>query len=486
MPYITPIYTPDTRYNEALSIIGPSQIPDVARMGIEAGFSLEEVYRDFCGSDHLRNTSPGELRAKVVEAFATSRTSEPAPTDPAPKYTAKHQDEHRITTPVREAVENDQEKPTPLKLNRFSTAMITGGAQIDEQFEQLKSQKWTVKKWIPGSAKLIEFYGTPGSFKSFIVLFMALCIAIGKNWYGHAVRQCRVVFIPAEGQSGTLKRVMAWLAYHNICSSELDLFTILPRPCLIDQPGELKALIEAITSLPDPPVGFIVIDTLARSMCGDENSTSDMGNVVTACSTLSEETNGAQVALVHHTGKDVSRGPRGAIALTGATDVLINVQKRHDRGALIHCERQKDDEPPEDMLFDMVLTSTGHLNDEGEELSSLVPVLDANSTTTKKSPHLRGANRIALDALDKALTDHGQPPCNELKTNIKRDDIPDMVVQEEDWRTMAYDMGISEGENAAKKMAFKRSRTYLMDQSAVACFGGFYWKPTDGTKGNKR
>ena len=363
------------------------------------------------------------------------------------------------------------------QINRFTAAMITGGAAIEEQFQQLLSQRWTVKRWISESSRLIEIFGPPGTYKSFIMLDIGLCIHTGRDWHGHAVKQMRVVYIPAEGQSGILKRIKAWLAYHGLSSDELENFSILPRPCLIDQPGELDSLIEALRVLPAPPVGFIIIDTLARSMTGDENSTSDMGAVVNACAKLSEETNHAQIALVHHTGKDEARGPRGAVALTGATDVLINVQKPYDRTAIIHCERQKDDEPPADMAFNMAIQGTGHLNEDGEELSSLVPVFDPFTLAAKAKRHqFTGANRIALNALDKTILDHGQQPSDELLDSIPEEGRPEVVAHEDDWRQAAYDLGISDGKPGAKKTAFSRARTALMDKEAVSCFNGFYWK----------
>jgi hypothetical protein len=63
-----------------------------------------------------------------------------------------------------------------------------------------------------------------------------------------------------------------------------------------------------------------------------------------------------------------------------------------------------------------------------------------------------------------------------LKENIPENDYPDMVVHEDDWRQAAYNLGISDGKPEAKKKAFGRARTALMDLDAVACFGGFYWK----------
>ena len=374
--------------------------------------------------------------------------------------------------------------PADCAPNKFMSAMITGGDAIDEKFMLLLSQSWRVKGWIPESAKLIEFYGPPGTYKSFLVLDVALCIATGRDWHGHPVKKCRVVYVAAEGQAGILKRVRAWQEFHHVSSDELALFTILPRPCLIDLSRELDALIGAFNELPGPQVEFIVIDTLARSMTGDENSTSDMGNVVNACGQLTESTGSAQIALVHHTGKDENRGPRGAIALTGATDVLFEVSKPADRTAALQCHRQKDDEPQPDLFFDLLTQGTGYYNLDGDELASLVPDYNAEkSKHVKKDEKLRGlkgANKIAFDAFRMALQDSGECPSESVMNIITRKDVAmpfTQVVHEDVWRKAAYDQGISGVETTpqAKKKAFDRARHALLYKEIVRCFEGFYW-----------
>ena len=68
------------------------------------------------------------------------------------------------------------------------------------------------------------------------------------------------------------------------------------------------------------PVGLIVIDTLSRVMAGgNENAPEDMGALVRNIDRLRDETGGA-VLLVHHSGKDLSRGARGHSLLRAATD----------------------------------------------------------------------------------------------------------------------------------------------------------------------
>jgi hypothetical protein len=129
------------------------------------------------------------------------------------------------------------------------------------------------------------------------------------------------------------------------------------------------------------------------------------------------------------------------------------------------------------MCFNMAIQGTGHLNEDGDELSSLVPVYDPFTLAAKaKKPQLKGANRIAYNALDAAIRDHGQTPSGELMDHIPEDNRPEIVAHEDDWRQAAYNLGISDGKPDAKKKAFGRARIALMDLDAVACFGGFYWK----------
>src|SRR5690606_7842012 len=74
----------------------------------------------------------------------------------------------------------------------------------------------------------------------------------------------------------------------------------------------------------------VVIDTLAAAMPGgDENSGQDLGKVVDHCKFLHRQT-GALVVLVHHSGKDQSRGARGWSGLRAAADAEIEVTRNGD------------------------------------------------------------------------------------------------------------------------------------------------------------
>ena len=69
-----------------------------------------------------------------------------------------------------------------------------------------------------------------------------------------------------------------------------------------------------------------MLDTLARTMSGDENAQQDMNRYVAACDRIREET-GATELVVHHVGKDAKRGSRGSTVLPGAIEAEFTITK---------------------------------------------------------------------------------------------------------------------------------------------------------------
>ena len=75
----------------------------------------------------------------------------------------------------------------------------------------------------------------------------------------------------------------------------------------------------------DRSLALIIIDTLARHHTGDENSATEMSSFIGNLDQLREEFNAA-VVVVHHSGKDPSRGARGSSAFRAALDHEILVR----------------------------------------------------------------------------------------------------------------------------------------------------------------
>lgn len=171
-------------------------------------------------------------------------------------------------------------------------------------------------------------YGPPGAGKSFLALDMAYAVAQGREWMGHKVNGGIIVYVPFEGGGGLGKRVRALVAKHGHAPN----FRVIENPDYnLQELSGRQALGQDLASALDgeKPV-LIVFDTLARCLRGDENSARDMGGLNSAVSALIEST-GACVLLVHHSGKDASRGARGSSALLGALDTEIQIDDNQMR-----------------------------------------------------------------------------------------------------------------------------------------------------------
>lgn len=236
----------------------------------------------------------------------------------------------------------------------------------------LKPPTWLVDGIIPENS-LTALYGAPGHGKSFVALDLALSIAAGVPWQGHAVQKGYVVYISAEGGSGIGKRVGAWLTFHGYTADDYaDLFAsfivsaIRINPESEDVDDIIEQTVHSLDYLetlayegygPDdaePPL-FIIVDTLARCFEGDENKQEDMGNFIKGLDYLRDR-HGATVLVVHHTGKS---GPeeRGSSAFRGACDTMMLAERNEESGITLSCTKQKDSEEFEPKPFDLMVIS---------------------------------------------------------------------------------------------------------------------------------
>jgi hypothetical protein len=182
------------------------------------------------------------------------------------------------------------------------------------------------------------------SFKTFLALELAFCLAVGADWYGRRAAQGAVIYISAEGGAGLVKRMAAVRAKYGNFAGTIPL-VIHPGPVEINDPAQVAAAFEsarrklASLSFGDMPIVAVFIDTVARNMRGDENAVQDMNAFIRGCDTIRVQTE-ACVVVVHHTGWGGDRG-RGSSALPAALDTEIFVT-RDDSRVTLKCTKQKD------------------------------------------------------------------------------------------------------------------------------------------------
>jgi putative DNA primase/helicase len=127
--------------------------------------------------------------------------------------------------------------------------------------------------------------------------------------------------VAAEGAFGLKHRFRAYREYHQLGADAPAPYVISAAPNLSDR-NDVIALAEELVRV---GARVAVLDTLHASMMGlDENSAKDMSIVLGHARMLSEAIEGL-VIIIHHTGKDASRGGRGSTSIPGAMETELSI-----------------------------------------------------------------------------------------------------------------------------------------------------------------
>lgn len=207
--------------------------------------------------------------------------------------------------------------PTEEKLGYLEKHLLRGA-----QVLTMEPQSWKVPDWIPSNS-LMATYAAPGVGKSFFALTLGLEIARGGSWLGTPLEAERVLYVAAEKATTLRDRAEAWCEYHGETLPDYFLLEQTPRPPQLSDPIMVQALCRLIERTESK---FVILDTYAMMLQGiDENSSKESGVSIEALSQLRVATNGGTILVVHHSGKDATKGLRGSSALLAAVDLTIEI-----------------------------------------------------------------------------------------------------------------------------------------------------------------
>lgn len=232
-------------------------------------------------------------------------------------------------------------------------------------FADGKPPAWIVRGVLP-DAEIAVVYGESTSGKSFLVLDLGFAVARGAEWRGRKVRQGAVVYVAAEGAGGFRKRLQAYARHHDLDLASVPLGVIDGAPNLLG--NDWKAIAESVAAFGG--AGVIVVDTLAQTLVGgNENAGEDVGKAVAHCKRLHAAT-GALVVLIHHAGKDATKGARGWSGLRAAADAEIEVVRK-DAERQARITKQKDGDDGEVFPFRLQAVHLG-VDEEMQDVTSCV------------------------------------------------------------------------------------------------------------------
>jgi putative DNA primase/helicase len=258
----------------------------------------------------------------------------------------------------------------------------------DYGYEELRKQprpEWIISGLLPGK-RMASIYGPSSSFKTFITLDMMLHIATGITYAGLDTKRKRVVYLLGEGEADLIDRIDAWLAHYRVDPREIeDWFRVIPRRVPLDDDGSFRQLVSTLSAVEKRfgEIGATVVDTVNRSMIGDENSARDMSKFVGAGDHIREKF-GSAVVLVHHTGHKGDK-QRGSSALPAALDAEIRVMRDAKLMLTAALELTKMRSGRDNLKLYFALKSQAFNDFEGGLQSSLVAVHDPGLTGTEES-----------------------------------------------------------------------------------------------------
>jgi KaiC/GvpD/RAD55 family RecA-like ATPase len=189
-------------------------------------------------------------------------------------------------------------------------------------------------------------FGASSVGKSFVTLSLALHLAYGVPWNGVKQEPKNILYVVAEGSAGMKAREAGWMRKNGI-QKYTDRFLKITQPVdLVTENGQYLVLIDdAMTREQETgrKTDLVIFDTLSPCMAGaDENSTAALSTVVKHAHFIAQTLNCA-VLLIHHTGKDETKGARGAYALTCNVDASIYVTRVSDKVLSLENQKMRDD-----------------------------------------------------------------------------------------------------------------------------------------------
>jgi hypothetical protein len=197
-------------------------------------------------------------------------------------------------------------------------------------------------------------YGPSNCGKSFWVVDLAASVATGRKFRGKLeTDRGAVVYVALEGSHGTRNRIEA-LMREGLLGTEDPLFLCFAPVSLLDpsHPARLAESVKQSAAESSLPCRLVILDTLSRAIAGgDENAAKDMTAAVASIDAIRAAT-GAHVCVVHHTGKDTTRGARGHSALRAALDSEIEASRAAGQDvSVMTVTKQRDLQIGEPMPF---------------------------------------------------------------------------------------------------------------------------------------
>jgi hypothetical protein len=335
--------------------------------------------------------------------------------------------------------------------------------------------EYLVNAWIPERSVGLLF-GRWGSGKTFLGFDLALHLAFGLlDWHGAKLpgEPCDVLIIAREGHAGFVKRVSAFMKRHGLTEDTKHLVFMRSSISFLDD-NAFEQLKQAIKAL-NRPFRFVLVDTVGRVLPGaDMAKEQPITLFMERLQQLGELTGGTAMG-VHHENK--SGDANGSMYFQNNSDFMFQIS-RDGEGPLecgkLKCVKQKegDDLWSREVTFAKVELPDGKSSLVVEDV--LEETREPNSEAVKKRRALKSEHKLALDALDAALIDHGK------RIYVADAPIGTVVVHKDDWMSELFRRGLLDKTAKNRWRDFGRVWKALAARSLIATRDDMFWRASHG------
>lgn len=355
------------------------------------------------------------------------------------------------------------------------------GYALLKDLEPNLASQFVIKDLLP-RAGLGCCYAHPGAGKTAIIIDMALHVADGRDYRGRRVERQPVVLVALEGHSGIDNRVIAAARHLDIEDAPFGVIKAVESFRDSDTAARVASAAKAITEQYksegetfDNPV--IVIDTFQAALgpggsdCRPEDVSEFIENVKRLLITQ-----GMTAIIIHHSGKDASRGARGWSGLLAALDFELEVDRDDDLRTLNITKMRDASDAQAGFCYVLRAMQLGE-NRYGEPVTAVYVEHRADSGKGKRKGRRIGPKaRAAYEKLWEMIKDHSR--------SFPLDGGPLRCVLLNQWRDACCEPGvlgqIKDAGNRRKK--FYAARDELLEQGMIT----IDWQNEDREDSNGR
>jgi hypothetical protein len=246
-------------------------------------------------------------------------------------------------------------------------------------------------------------YAPPFAGKTIMAAGLACSVAHGLPFLDRECAQGSSYLIELEGAALLADNIKAWHRRHgreipnNIGISE--------EQVSLTDAGNMEQVatdIEYFAQLYGA-CKLVIVDTLSQALAGeDENAQGPASSAARALKVLSQRTR-ATILVLHHTGKDLTRGMRGSSVLTAAADSVVRLEEADDGLIQVSVEKLKGGRltaPAYFRIEEEILRQDHRGRDEGAAVA--VHVRTEEALAIKQQGKIPSKDRLILDSLASA------------------------------------------------------------------------------------